>query len=69
MAVISGGVVIMAVLVITLHCRRLRVRTKELGYKATQSEDNFTEQEIWPASKPGEIATESKVSFCLEKFI
>ena len=67
-AVISGVVVIMAVLLIVLHCRRLRVRTKGLGSKVTEAAESFTDQEIWPG--PGEAVechdvTESKVSqFC-----
>ena len=67
-AVISGVVVIMAVLLIVLHCRRLRVRTKGLGSKVTEAAESFTDQEIWPG--PGEAGechdvTESKVSqFC-----
>ena len=64
-AVISGGVVIMAVLLIVLHCRRLRVRTKGLGAKVTEAAEGFTDQEIWPGHEVGECdnpASESKVS-------
>ena len=64
-AVISGGVVIMAILLIVLHCRRLRVRTKGLGDKVTEAAENFTEQEIWPGHEAGEgdmAASELKVS-------
>ena len=68
-AVISGAVVIMAVLLIVLHCRRLRVRTKGLGDKVTEAAENFTDQEIWPGHEAGEgdmAASELKVS-ALEK--
>ena len=68
-AVISGAVVIMAVLLIVLHCRRLRVRTKGLGDKVTEAAENFTDQEIWPGHEAGEgdmAASELKVSV-LEK--
>ena len=70
-AVISGAVVIMAVLLIVLHCRRLRVRTKGLGDKVTEAAETFTEQEIWPGHEAGEgdmAASELKVSALWESY-
>ena len=67
-AVISGGVVIMAVLLIVLHCRRLKIRTKGLGDKVTEAVESFTDQEIWPGHGEAEecdtvASSESKVRF------
>ena len=61
----SGGVVVMALLLILLHCRRRSQAKERTGAEETGKEDRSRaqehEQEVWPGMEDAELSPEAKV--------